>query len=97
MPKGDRLPEQFFDGRLVVLRQEHQRLHMRLEIQGGLEVHFRQKPGEEIAHAPHRAVVTGRLNRPGGISLAKTASTDSLIFCLSCRLTRKYSFPSQKI
>ena len=38
-----------------------------IEIRGGLEVHFRQKPGEEIAHAPHRAVVTGRLNRPKGI------------------------------
>jgi 5-methyltetrahydropteroyltriglutamate--homocysteine methyltransferase len=38
-----------------------------IEIQGGMAVHFRQKPGEEIAHAPHRAVVTGRLNRPRGI------------------------------
>jgi 5-methyltetrahydropteroyltriglutamate--homocysteine methyltransferase len=38
-----------------------------IEIQGGMAVHFRQKPGEEIAHAPHRAVVTGRLNRPKGI------------------------------
>jgi 5-methyltetrahydropteroyltriglutamate--homocysteine methyltransferase len=38
-----------------------------IEIQGGMAVHFRQNPGEEIAHAPHRAVVTGRLNRPKGI------------------------------
>lgn len=38
-----------------------------IEIQGGMEVHFRQKPGEEIAHAPHRAVVTARLKRPRGI------------------------------
>ncbi|TDI67629.1 MAG: 5-methyltetrahydropteroyltriglutamate--homocysteine S-methyltransferase [Alphaproteobacteria bacterium] len=38
-----------------------------IEIQGGMAVHFRQKPGEEIAHAPHRAVVTGRLHRPRGI------------------------------
>jgi 5-methyltetrahydropteroyltriglutamate--homocysteine methyltransferase len=38
-----------------------------IEIQGGLEVHFRATPGEEIAHAPHRAVVTARLNRPYGI------------------------------
>ena len=38
-----------------------------IEIQGGMAVHFRQKPGEEIAHAPHRAVVTSRLNRPRGI------------------------------
>jgi 5-methyltetrahydropteroyltriglutamate--homocysteine methyltransferase len=38
-----------------------------IEIQGGMAVHFRQKPGEEIAHAPHRAVVTGHLNRPKGI------------------------------
>ncbi len=38
-----------------------------IEIQGGMAVHFRQKPGEEIAHAPHRAVVTKRLNRPRGI------------------------------
>lgn len=38
-----------------------------LEIQGGLEVHFRNQPDNEIAHAPHRAVVTKRMNRPKGI------------------------------
>jgi 5-methyltetrahydropteroyltriglutamate--homocysteine methyltransferase len=38
-----------------------------IEIQGGLQVHFRQQPGAEIAHAPHRAVVTKRLHRPKGI------------------------------
>jgi 5-methyltetrahydropteroyltriglutamate--homocysteine methyltransferase len=35
-----------------------------IEIQGGLQVHFKAEPGAEIAHAPHRAVVTGRMNRP---------------------------------
>jgi 5-methyltetrahydropteroyltriglutamate--homocysteine methyltransferase len=38
-----------------------------IEIQGGMEVHFRQQPGSEIAHAPHRAVVTKRMSRPGSI------------------------------
>jgi 5-methyltetrahydropteroyltriglutamate--homocysteine methyltransferase len=33
------------------------------DIQGGMEVHF-QKAGEEIAHSPHRAVVTKRLGHP---------------------------------
>jgi 5-methyltetrahydropteroyltriglutamate--homocysteine methyltransferase len=39
-----------------------------IEIQGGLEVHFKKTEGEEIAHAPHRAVVTKRLHRSGGIT-----------------------------
>ncbi len=39
-----------------------------IEIQGGLEVYFKKTEGEEIAHAPHRAVVTKRLHRPGGIT-----------------------------
>ncbi|MGE0651415.1 MAG: 5-methyltetrahydropteroyltriglutamate--homocysteine S-methyltransferase [Alphaproteobacteria bacterium] len=38
-----------------------------IEIQGGMGVHFRQQPGNEIAHAPHRAVVTKRMNRPRAI------------------------------
>ncbi len=38
-----------------------------IDIQGGLEVHFRNQPGQEIAHAPHRAVVTRRMSRSGCI------------------------------
>ena len=63
-----------------------------IEIQGGLEVHFRQKPGEEIAHAPHRAVVTGRLNRPGGIC------TDAFKYLLEhTKETPKLCMPSPSI
>jgi 5-methyltetrahydropteroyltriglutamate--homocysteine methyltransferase len=63
-----------------------------IEIEGGMAVHFRQKPGEEIAHAPHRAIVTGRLNRPRGIC------TDAFQFLAAhTKETPKLCMPSPSI
>ena len=63
-----------------------------IEIEGGMAVHFQQKPGEEIAHAPHRAIVTGRLNRPRGIC------TDAFRFLAeNTKGTPKLCMPSPSI
>ena len=62
-----------------------------IEIQGGMEVHF-QKAGEEIAHSPHRAVVTKRLNRP------KPIGVDAFKFLAKAtKQTPKVCIPSPSI
>jgi len=40
-----------------------------IEIQGGMPLRFRHREGDEVAHAPHRAVVTGRMARPRAITI----------------------------
>ena len=63
-----------------------------IEIEGGMAVHFRHQRGEEIAHAPHRAIVTARLNRPRGIC------TDAFRFLAeNTKGTPKLCMPSPSI
>jgi 5-methyltetrahydropteroyltriglutamate--homocysteine methyltransferase len=63
-----------------------------LEIQGGMDVHFRKQPGNEIAHAPHRAVVTKRMSRP------KPICRDQFKFLIeNTKGTAKLCIPSPSI